>query len=75
MFDALMSQQMRNVIKNDNTHVLAILMFYENRKFVVYKVLGVVIYCILEKYVCIDYLCLQKEKKLSLLHKGFEENS
>ena len=60
-------------MKNDKTRVLALLMLYDNRKSLVFKVLGVVIYCILDKHVCSDYLCLQKENKLSILHKGFED--
>ena len=64
---------MRKVTKNDNTHTLEIIMFYENSKSLVYKVFGVFIYCTLEKYVFIDYLCLQKEKKLFLLYRVFED--
>ena len=56
MFDTEASQAMRKVMKIDNTCVIALL----NGKYLVYKVLGVVIYRILEKHVCIDYLCLQK---------------
>ena len=62
-------------MKNDNTRVLAFLMLYYNNKSIVYKVLRVVIYCILDNYVCIDCFCLQKEKKLSLFHKKFGETS
>ena len=39
-------------------------MFYGNRKSLVYNVLGVFIYFILDKYVCIDYFFQQKENKL-----------
>ena len=37
----------------------------------IFKVLGSVVYCIMDNYVCADYLCLQKDK-LSLENKGFE---
>ena len=37
--------------------------------------LGVVVYCFLEKYVCVDYFCLQTEQKILLPHKGFEDTS
>ena len=50
-------------------------MFYENRRSLIFKVLGVVVYCFIGKYVCVDYLCLKIEEKLSLLHRGFEDNS
>ena len=40
-------------------------------KLLMLKVLVVVVYFFLDKYVFIDYLCLQKEKKLSLSHIVF----
>ena len=60
--DTKTSQQMRKSIENYNTCVLALLVLYENRKFLIYKLVGFVIYCILYKYVCIDYCCLHKFK-------------
>ena len=73
-FDASKSQAMRKLMKDENTRILVLIVFYYNTNYLVYKVLGVVIYFILEHYVCINYLCLQKENKLSLTHKLFEEN-
>ena len=55
-----MSEQTRKTKKNDYTHVLALLIFYENTKLLIYKVLCFVVYCTLDKYVCIDYMCLKK---------------
>ena len=59
-FDAITTQAMIKVMKNDNIHVLALLMFYNNRKSLVYKLLAAVVYCILDNHVCIEYLCLKK---------------
>ena len=47
------------ILLKDNTRVLALVVFYENskinaRKF--FRVLNCVIYTIIGKYVCIDYL-------------------
>ena len=50
---------MRKTIKQDNTRVAALIMFYENTKSLIFKVLGVVVYFFLKKYVCVDYLSLQ----------------
>ena len=50
-------------------------MYYDNRKSPIFKVLGVVVYFFLGKYVCIDYLCIEKEKKLYFSHRGFEETA
>ena len=34
--------------------------------------LGAVVYFCIEKYVCVDYVCLQREATLLSLHKGFK---
>ena len=60
------------MMKHENTHVLALLIFYDNMKPIIYKVLVVVVYWLLDKYVCIDYLFLHKYKK-SLSHRVFED--
>ena len=46
--------------KNDNTHVIALLVFYDNRKLLIFKVLIVVVYLFIYIYVCVDFLCLKK---------------
>ena len=66
---------MRKTIKHESTCDIALIMFYENRKSLIFNVLGVVVYCFIEKYVCVDYLSLQREAKLMLLHRGFEDTS
>ena len=52
----------RKVLKIGNTRVLSLLMFYENRKEIIFKVFSSNIYCIMENYVCVDYLCCPKIK-------------
>ena len=44
-------QSTKKVLNKNNTCVVALLMFYENRKIVIFKVLGSFIYCIIDKYV------------------------
>ena len=62
-------------MKNDNTRVIALLVFYDSRKLLIFKLLGVVVNLFLDKYFSIEYYCIQKEKKLYLSHKGFEYTS
>ena len=50
--------------KQDNTHVIAIIMLYENRKSLIFNVLVVVVYIFSEKYVYVDYLILQLKIKV-----------
>ena len=45
-------------MKYDNTLVIDLIVFYDNIKSVIFKLLGVVIYLFLEKYVCVDYFYL-----------------
>ena len=65
-----MSTQMSKMMKSDNTRVLEVLMFYENRKSQIYKVFCVVVYFVLYKYVCTDYFCLPKNQ-MSFSHQVF----
>ena len=64
----------RKLLKKDNTSVIELLMFYKNKKSMIFKVLGSVIYCITEKCLFVDYICLQKYQ-LYLVHKGFENKT
>ena len=48
------------MFKKDKTHVISLLVFYENRKTMIFKVLGSVIYCLMDNYICVDYLWLQQ---------------
>ena len=71
-FDEKTSGSMRKKLKHDIDRSIALIMFYENRKSLIFKMLGVFVYWFIEKYVCVDYLCLQIEAKFSSLHRGFE---
>ena len=55
-FDTLTSQAIIRVIKKYNTNALALFMFSENRKSLVFKVHMLVIYCIINKHIYIDFL-------------------
>ena len=63
-FDALRQQEMRRVMKNNNTCVLVIIMLYESRKYLVFKVLSVIIYCISDNNIYIDYFFYKKKRNL-----------
>ena len=55
-----------------NTRVLALVILYENgtiNPIKMFKVLSFVIYTIIDRYVCIDYLGTEK-KKISEIHLG-----
>ena len=54
-------------------HWLVVGMFYENSKSPILKVLGIVVYCFIEKCVCAEYLSLTREPKLSSSHIVFED--
>ena len=62
-----------------NTRVIALIVNYEHGSFStrkLFKVLSCVIYTIIDKYVCIDYLCTEKrlgELKLGLTLKTKHE--
>ena len=63
---------MMKTTKQENNCVIYLIMFYENRKSIIFKALGVVDYGLIKKYVCVDYLSLQREPKLLSSHRGFE---
>ena len=69
-FDKLTMVPTRKVLKKDNTGVISLLMFYEDIKTMIFKVLGSVVYFIMYNYLCDDYMCLHKAK-LYFSHKGF----
>ena len=74
-FEEKTTASIRKRIKQDITRNISIIMYYENGKALIFKVLSVVVYCLLEKYVRVDYFCLQRESKLLSVHKGFENTS
>ena len=52
----------RKVWRKENIHILSLLMSYETRKNMIFKVLSSVFNCIIENYVCADYLCCTQTK-------------
>ena len=52
---------MRKTLKQDNNRVITLIMFYVNRKSLIFKVLIIFVYWFIEKDVCVDYLSLQIE--------------
>ena len=44
--------------------VISLMMFYRNRKIVVYKVIVSVIYSVIDNSICIDYLCILQNSYL-----------
>ena len=54
---------MNKTPKHESTYALSLIMFYNNRNSLVFKVLGVVVYLFNDKYVRVNYLCLQRELK------------
>ena len=43
-FDSKMSEQMKKTLKQENTRTISFIMFYENTKSIIFKVLGIVVY-------------------------------
>ena len=72
-FDVTTSQQIGKTLKQNNNCFVYIIMFYFNMKSLIFKVLGVVVYCFIKKYVCVDYLIIQREPNFSPPHKVFED--
>ena len=65
-FDADTNKHINNILFRRNTRVIALIVHYEHGTFKtrnVFKVLSCVIYTIIDKYVCIDYLCTEKKIK------------
>ena len=52
----------QKVLKKDNSCFFSLMIFRENRKTTIFKVLGLVIYCIMDNYLCVGYLCLHKSQ-------------
>ena len=55
-FDKKTMLFIEKVLSKDNTYVLAILMLYENINTMIFNVLSSIIYCVMGKYVCVDYV-------------------
>ena len=72
-FAADTNKHINKTLMNRDTRVLALVLFYELGTFnptKMFKVLSYVIYTIIDRYVCIDYLGTQT-KKISGIHLGF----
>ena len=72
-------ENIRDVIKNKDTCVIAIIMFYESKgrnPIQVYMVLSCVLYSLIKNYVCIDYIYFQSKKLISISYdRIFEQKS
>ena len=66
---------MRKPHKHGNIRVIALIILYDNSNSLVFKLLGVVVYCFIDKYVRVDYFSLQIDAKLLSLHRGLEDTS
>ena len=60
----------KRVIKNDLS-VLSLIVFYDINKILMYKVIGLVVYTIIDDYICLDYLGFLQER-LSKHDNNFE---
>ena len=63
----------RDVIKNKNTCIIAIIIFCDNKGIKpkqFYGVLSCVIYSLIKNYVCIDYLSFQSKTLSSISSNG-----
>ena len=59
-FGADTNKQINVILKRPNTRVIALIINYEHGSYStikIFKVLSCVVYTIIDKYVCIDYLC------------------
>ena len=52
----------RKTYHTKNTCVIASVMFYENKKTIMFKIVGEIIYSLYYRYICLDYLCQHKYK-------------
>ena len=49
------------MLNNNNSHFIELLIFYKHRNPTFLKVLGYVVYCLIEKYISLDCIGLQKD--------------
>ena len=71
-FDTKMSKKKRKNTKDENTHAFTLLMFYDNRKSLIYKLLGVAVHFFSDEYVCIEYFFYRKKKIVSITQRIFK---
>ena len=60
-FKAVTVKIIKNELTTSNVSVLSLIMFHDNRKIFMDKVIGAVIYTIIGDYICLDYMCLLQE--------------
>ena len=61
-FKLVIVQCIKNYLSKNNVSVISLIVFHENRTILMYNVIGVVMYTIIDDYICLDYLDLLQEK-------------
>ena len=61
-FSKEMSRSIKNTYKTKNTCVIYLIIVFEHKKTIMFKVLGTIMYSLYDRYVCFDYLCLHHYK-------------
>ena len=64
-FGADTNKQINVILKRPNTRVIELIINYEHGSYStikMFKVLSCVVYTIIDKYVCIDYLCTENKR-------------
>lgn len=64
----------KSLLKKDNNNVNGLVMFYENRNIMFFKVLGSFIYSTINKYICLDCFCIQQDT-LSSNDRSFHDTT
>ena len=62
----------KNELMKINVSVISLLIFYDNRGVIVYKVIGAVLYNIIDNYICIYFMGLLQDK-MSKHNNRFEK--
>ena len=62
----------QNIVDEKSVNVISLVMLYDHRDTIMFRVLGYDIYTIINKFICIDFLCLI-QYKLSKHDNFFEK--
>ena len=62
------------VVMKNNVTFISLMMFYNNRKEIMFRVLGSIVYTIIDNLICLYYVCLFQDK-LSKHNRNFEKIS
>ena len=73
-FKLITLECIKNDISKNNVSVISLIVFHENRTILMYNVIGVVMYTIIDDYICLDYLGLL-QAKLSKHDNNFQKPS